>query len=72
MTMAIKLEVTTSDREKVYETGKDNVILIEINKKDRIIEIKHVGGSKWDYTLIPFEEIKSFKFKEKKFKEPIP
>lgn len=62
MTWALKLKVSTSDCDKVYETGKNNVTSININSEDGIIEIVK-DGSEWDHIVIPFNTMIYFKYK---------
>ena len=63
MTWALKLKVSTSDCDKVYETGKNNVTSININSEEGIIEITK-NGSEWDHIVIPFNTMIYFKYKE--------
>jgi hypothetical protein len=62
MTWAVKLKVFTSDCEKVYETGKNNVTSININSEEDIIEIAR-DKSEWDHIVIPFHTMIYFKYK---------
>jgi len=62
MTWALKLKVSTSDCDKVYETGKNNVTSININSEEGIIEIAK-NGSEWDHIVIPFNTMIYFKYK---------
>jgi hypothetical protein len=62
VTWAVKLKISTSDCTKVYETGKNNVISININSEDRIIEIAK-NGSEYDHIVIPFNILIYFKYK---------
>ena len=62
MTWAVKLKISTSDCNKVYETGKDNVTSININSADRIIEIAQ-DKSELDHIVIPFDSLIYFKYK---------
>jgi predicted ThiF/HesA family dinucleotide-utilizing enzyme len=65
VTWAVKLEISTSDCEEVYETGKNEVRTIEINTEDGIIEITQ-DRSEWDHIIIPINTIKSVKYKADK------
>jgi hypothetical protein len=65
MTWAVKLEISTSDCEEVYETGKNKVRTIEINTENGIIEITQ-DRSEWDHIIIPINTIKSVKYKADK------
>ncbi len=62
MTWAVKLKISTSDCNKVYETGKHNVTSININSEDRIIEIAQ-NKSEMDHIVIPFSTLIYFKYK---------
>jgi hypothetical protein len=62
MTWAVKLQVSTSDCNKVYETGKNEVTSININSEDGIIEIAQ-DKSEWDHIVIPFNTMIYFKYK---------
>jgi hypothetical protein len=70
MTWAVKLKISTSDCNKVYETGKNNVLSININSEDRIIEIAQ-NKSEMDHIVIPFSTMIYFKYKSEEHK-PIP
>ena len=62
MTWAVKLKISTSDCNKFYETGKNNVTSININSEDRIIEIAQ-NKSEMDHIVIPFSTMIYFKYK---------
>jgi hypothetical protein len=62
MTWAVKLKVSTSDCNKVYETGKNGVTSININFEDGIIEIAQ-DKSEWDHIVIPYDSMIYFKYK---------
>jgi hypothetical protein len=70
MTWAVKLKISTSDCNKVYETGKNNVTSININSEGRIIEIAQ-NKSEMDHIVIPFSTMIYFKYKLEEHK-PIP
>lgn len=61
MTWALKLKVSTLNCKKVYETGKEGIIAINVNTKDRIIEITQ-DASKFDQIIIPFDTMTYFKY----------
>ena len=61
MTWALKLKVSTLNCKKVYETGKDGIKSINVNTKDRIIEIEE-DASEFDQIVIPFETLTNFKY----------
>ena len=61
MTWALKLKVSTLNCKKVYETGKDGIKAINVNTKDRIIEITQ-DTSKFDQIVIPFDTMTNFKY----------
>ena len=67
MAWAVKLKISTSDCNKVYETGKNNVISININSEDRIIEIAQ-NKSEMDHIVIPFSTMIYFKYKSEAHK----
>ena len=62
MTWAVKLKVSTSDCEKVYETGKNKITSININSEDGLIEIAQ-DMPEWDHIIIPFSTMIYFKYK---------
>ncbi len=70
MTWAVKLKVSTSDCDKVYETGKNGVTSININSVDGIIEIAQ-DKSEWDHIVIPYNTMIYFKYKSEEQVSPV-
>lgn len=62
MAFATKLEILKRNGFEIFEKGENGVKSIEIvYKKDRII-IEFDDSSEWDYKIILFNSIDSFKF----------
>ncbi|MBZ2166186.1 hypothetical protein [Methanobacterium spitsbergense] len=65
MSWAVKLKVTTSDCEKIYEIGENKVVSIHINSEEEIIEITK-DVSDFNIIIIPFNTLIYFKYKSEK------
>ena len=63
MTKAVKLEIIEYEDRLYFEKGKDGVESIEINEDNSIIKVKY-NNPEWDYLVIPFNTLRSFKFKQ--------
>ena len=55
MVWATKLRVSTSDNEKIFEKGKNNVKSINIQEDMGIVKIEYEKDSPWDIELIPIQ-----------------
>lgn len=63
MAQAIKLQII-GDKDTIdFEKGKDKVKSIEIKEERGIIKIEFTDPE-WDYLIIPFNTLMSFKYKE--------
>jgi len=63
VTKAVKLEIIEYEDRLYFEKGKDGVESIEINEDNSIIKVKY-NNPEWDYLVIPFNTLRSFKFKQ--------
>jgi hypothetical protein len=63
MTKALKLEIIEHQDRLYFEKGKDRIVSIEINEDNSIIKVKY-DDPDWDYLIIPFNTLRSFKFKQ--------
>lgn len=63
MVLAVKLQII-GDKDTIdFEVGKDGVKSIEIKEEKAIIKIEF-SDPDWDYLVIPFNTLMSFKYKE--------
>ncbi len=68
MTLVAKLQIQYKDNEEVLEKGKNGIQTIRVDKPDKIIEIQYDDISEWNTRIIPFNDIRSFKFQHLKMK----
>ncbi len=60
---AVKLQIVESQNSVYFEKGTDGVESIEINEDNSIIKVEY-NDPEWDYLIIPFNKLNSFKFKQ--------
>ena len=60
---AVKLQIIESQNSVYFEKGKDGIKSIEINEDNSIIKVEY-NDPECDYLIIPFNKLKSFKFKQ--------
>ncbi len=60
---ALKLQIIESQNSVYFEKGKDGIESIEINEDNSIIKVEY-NDLEWDYLVIPFNKLNSFKFKQ--------
>ena len=60
---ALKLQIIESQNSVYFEKGKDGIESIEIIEDNSIIKVEY-NDPEWDYLIIPFNKLKSFKFKQ--------
>jgi hypothetical protein len=66
MAFATKLEILKRNGYEIFEKGENGIKSIEIvYTNDRII-IEFNDSSEWDYKIISFNSVDSFKFSEEK------
>ncbi len=58
-----KLIIIHENFKEQFECGKEGIRTIVVNKDNRLLEITYESDLEWDTLIIPFESVKSFRYK---------